>query len=725
MLKKVLPILLFLIILTVNLYSLSPILKSGFYFDDTYNSQTKSFLKYEHKSISDFNKQISDGWIQHGRIIPGFIYGGYAPWVYIFYNLVLYKIFIVTLHLLTILGFSFLLYKLSCSAPIFWISFLITPLFMQFRRSPDPVTSFSFLVPLTFIYLESSLIILIGYLKTNIRLSLVISLIFYLLMLSMFYEIAYVFFPIVISVIYFYKKEIKSTIKISIPYIILSLIYIGIYFFIAAHATTGTYNGSTINFDIKLIISTFLKQASASLPLSYLIVSKPQYFHINFFDYLYSLSLTIVTLSSLILYKPKKNVTPIFFSLGLLLIILSTLPIALSKRYQLEVAWGIGYLPVYIGYFGATSIFVGILFLLIKSLKNNLFKKLFFVFISIIVGITGFINLQNNKLVVEDLNYIFKYPRNLLFESLKSNIIDGVPKNSTIISLNELYWDNSGFYSEATNTQFKVVDLKSFVGDDSNDSSDLKILNNVKNTYVIKYRVINKDLGYVIIANVESIYYINKDEKIILVKSPRVYIKNNVSYQYLDYRTFTNNFDGIYKKNRIKLREINQIDSNELINFESIKLINPNNSDELNNQNGLDFIEKNYLNGIFTIWQDGFSGLEGNVEDNWRWATNKNKLSIINLGHEAKTFKIRMSITTGYKENSYLNITNKATGINENIIINFEPTIYENIIYLMPDLNELNFISNTKKISNKNDPRDLRFKISNFVIEPLFIGNHP
>jgi len=593
--KNIIYFLLFLVILLVNLYSLKPIISSGFYSDDTYNSQTKAFLKYENKSVFTYSKEISRAWIKGGRILPGFIYG-YMPWV-IFSNIVQYKTFMVALHIIVVIFYSFLFFKLTNSLPIFLLLFLITPVFFQFRRYHDPVTSYGFLVPLILLYLTISLIFLKQYFNKKKRVFFIISLFFYLLMLLIFYEITYIFFPIFIYLIFAHKKKVLETLKLSLPYILLSLIFISISFYVFLNrASQGSYAGSTINFDIKLIISTFIKQMSASLPLSYFFISKPLFFHISLFDYFYASILTITSFILFILHKSKKNDNSIFFIIGIFLTCLSSVPIALSKRYQLEVNWGFGYLPVYIAYFGTATILIGIIIIMINKLKKLVNKRLSILLISIFIGIIGFLNLQNNKLVVEDFNYIFKYPRDLVEISLKSKLGSNIPKNSTIISLNGLYWDNSSFYSDILKKRVKVTDLKMFVEENKKMLGNLKSVNNVKNSYVMKYQAINKDLGYVLIANVSDIYYINTDERIIFVKNPQIFIKNNTLYRYLDYRSYSILFEEKFKKNRIKLKEVSQINHNDLINFDSIRLINPDNTDELNNPNDISPIEKSYIN---------------------------------------------------------------------------------------------------------------------------------
>ncbi len=724
MFKKIIFSVLLLLILLVNLYSFNPILNSGFYFDDTYNSQTRSYLKYQNKTISQFNKEISNGWLQHGRILPGFIYGGYGFWVNAVTSLFQYKAFMIIMHLAVIIIFSLLLYRLSIMPSLFFLSFLIIPIFMQLRRLPDPMTSFGFLVPLTFIYLESSLISLNKYLETKKNLYLFVSLSFYFLMLLMFYEIAYIFFPIVVCIVYLRKRKLVESLKLSFPYIALSFIFIAIYFYVLSRATTGTYNGSTINFNISLTVTAFFKQISASLPLSYLFVSKPQLFHINPFDYYYAAITSLISGYLLANSKLKKQVVPVFFSIGFLLIILSTIPIALSKRYQLEVGWGIGYLPVYIAYFGTALILIATLLLIVKKITNYFLKSAFIIIISIFIGIAAFLNLQNNKLVVEDLNYIFKHPRDLVTASLSSKIVDNIEKNATLITLNSLYWDNSNFYSDVSKKRLNVINLEAFINK-LNNSDDVKIIKDQDHTYLVSYHVINKELGYVYIAKVIDIYFINKDEKIFLTKNVQIFIKNNSPYKFVDYRSFSNILDNGFKKNRAKLDELKliqknfdgdvyQINTDELISFDSIRLINPNNSEELNNPNNVSPIENSYINGLFYIWKQGFSGLETNLNDSWRWATNNNSLLIINLNPYERIIKMSMIISTGYSELSNLNIKHVPSGSDENIKISLNPISYEKIIYLSSGINVMDFSSDSKRIINASDPRDLRFKISNF-----------
>lgn len=731
MLKKVSCSLIFVVIFFVNFYSLKPILKSGYYFDDTLNSQTKSYLSYNNKSVIGFTSEITGAWIAHGRILPGFLYT-YAPWVYLFNSLISYKIFLIAMHLAVILAFSFLMFKLTRSFNVLLLMLPIIPIFFQFRRSPDPVTSFGFLVPIILLKLSLSLIFLKEYLTKNKKCFLILSLLFYLLMLLMFYEITYVFFPIVIYIVYFHKEKLFSTLKLSFPYIFLSFIFIGVYFYVLTHATTGTYNGSTINLNIKLVISSFLKQVSGSLPLSYFFVSRPQFFHINLLDYVYGSILSATTFVSLFFYKLKKQRSLLLVSVGFLLVFLSTLPISLSQRYQLEVAWGIGYLPVYIAYFGTASILIGVILSVVNKLNNGFLRKVFILIVSILIGIAGFLNLQNNKLVVEDLNYIFKYPRELIESSLKTKLTNNIQENGTIITLNGYPWDNSSFYSDAAKKRLELIDLESFTTKSINKKKfdNLNIISNVKNTYVINYKLVNKDLGYVYAGQVTDIYYIDKDQKIIFIKKLRIYIQKNFVYKYIDYRNFSNANQDDFVKHRIELNQSNllekkrdnyvyEINSDEPISFESIKLINPNNPTEIGYQNIISSIEKNYKDNLFIVWKEGFSGLEGDLKNNWRWATNRNKLSIINLDSYIKPIKIKMMISSGYEEPSNFNLNDVGVGSGDNLKINIKPIAYEKIIYLQPGVNFFMLTSDSKKIINSDDPRDLRFKISDFKIESI------
>ena len=170
------------------------------------------------------------------------------------------------------------------------------------------------------------------------------------------------------------------------------------------------------------------------------------------------------------------------------------------------------------------------------------------------------------------------------------------------------------------------------------------------------------------------------------------------------------------KNNNYQLYEIK---SDNLINFNSIKLINPDNPAEFNYQDNINEMEKAYVNDFFPIWEQGFSSLEGNNENNWRWNSNKGKLSIINLDPYPKTVKINMSLSSGFEDMSNLNIKGLNSNLDDHLKINNISTMYERVIYLNPGINQLDFTSDSKKIINHNDPRDLRFKITNFIAEEI------
>ena len=729
MFKKFTFWLLFGIILLINIYSLKPILKSGYYFDDTHNSQTNAYLSYNKKSVLQFTKEISNGWIAHGRILPGVLYT-YAPWVYLFNSLIKYKIFLMVLHLITVISFSFFISKICGSKNIFLLSFLTIPIFFQFRRSPDAVTSFGFLVPIILLKLSLSLIFLKKYLDKKKIIFFIVSLIFFLLMLLMFYEIAYIFFPIVIYLIYISKEKFTDKLKYSFPYIIMSLFFIGLYLLISSQAKNNTYGGSTINFDLRLIFSSFLKQVSAAIPLSYYFISKPQFFYINKLDYFYGFVLFVITfflLSSITIKKLKSFYLYIF---GALFIFLSTIPISLSKRYQLEVAWGIGYLPVYIAYFGSASILLGIILHIVNKLKIKIVKNIFIVFVSTFVGVTGFLNLQNNKLVIENLNSIFKNPRDLVEIFLKSSFISTIKENETIISLDEGHWDNPFFYFYITNKKYNVIGIDSYIETvkKNKKDNDLVVLKNVKEINLLKYFVVNKELNFAYLGKVNDLYYLNKDSNFFLVNNPVIFIKNNSIYKYVDFRTYSKIDSKKYIKNRVKLDEllllekkgdyhIYKIISNELVVFDSIKLINPSNGAELDYPINVDETEKAFNDGYIFIWKDGFSGQEAFNESRWRWSSSKNILHVLNLDAYPKILKMSMYLSSGFEKESTLNIFNGYSILIDSLKISIIPIKYERTFYVDPGVNLINFISDTQKIINANDPRDLRFKITDFSSE--------
>jgi len=535
----------------------------------------------------------------------------------------------------------------------------------------------------------------------------------------MFYEIAYILFPIIILISFIKQKEnFKKAIKISLPYIFLSVIFTLINFYVLNTSKSNShYIGSTINFNFPLIFQTFLKQEIASFPGTYYFYNKKPFNLINKLDYLY-VFLIFITTFTLLKKTLAKNIKYIFL-LGILLISIPAIPIALSQKYQQELRFGIGYLPVFIQFFGAFCLIIS-LFLSITKIKNKYIKTTLIVLISLITSYFAFINVENNKIVTEDMNSFYKYPRNLLEQGLKNNLLESVEENSTIVSLDQNPWDTSAFYLTNTNKKYDLKFVATYIQEinDFQKINDLKLIQNIeKPPYIIGYQLSNKNIGSVFIGKLSKLLVNTKTNEFdLLINQIKIFTANNKDYNYLSYENYEN------KKTSEEIQELINNQSN-LITLETKKQVDPKTiylttnwikNPNLNSQESQNI----FLNGIKLEWGDGFSGLEQLNNNNWRWCSNSGILKIINFNESIQKISISMSINSGYQEKSNLQINiNNSEKIN--LKINYPAIKFSKTFFIKPGLNQIEFNTNAPKIDAPNDPRDLRFRINNFSINFL------
>ena len=108
---------------------------------------------------------------------------------------------------------------------------------------------------------------------------------------------------------------------------------------------------------------------------------------------------------------------------------------------------GLGYLPVYMQYYGIAMLLLWIMRRLKKSVGLRSFGLSAFSLILLL-------NLHNNRAVTEILNHSFYEPRNAGEAALHGGILDFLPENAVLISVNERNylweagWNNSGVYTE-------------------------------------------------------------------------------------------------------------------------------------------------------------------------------------------------------------------------------------------------------------------------------------
>jgi len=193
-------------------------------------------------------------------------------------------------------------------------------------------------------------------------------------------------------------------------------------------------------------------QLYATLPLSYYISNPSHLFHLTFSEFLRNIKLLdiagILLLVSSYLYAVKNikaayndyNVRMMAF-LGFMLTICPAFMISLSEKYQKELYFGVGYIQVYIQYYGMALISIALILYAQHKLNTWQKKYLLHAGLLLVFSVIFMLNAQNNRLVIEKANIDMHYRRSALITSLDENILGKVPENSVIFIKDEYDFD--------------------------------------------------------------------------------------------------------------------------------------------------------------------------------------------------------------------------------------------------------------------------------------------
>jgi len=475
--------------LALAVMSLSPVLASGFDGDDLGNSVgvARSVLEAQGQGLGDLIHSILasvPGWAQAGRFFPLTAYGAFLFYVVDGTALVL-KLFVIALILVDLGLLGYLATRITGSRTLGLLAILIAPLLFQLRIAVyhDPITAFSGLLQVVLTLTLISLALLLPYLKSGRRRYLVGSLAVYAVSL-LTYEITIPFFLLFTAVAWLYpsRRSLRDTARISWPFAALAVAAVGLnlglrlYFQVAfagsaaeyarAAATGGAAAGAYIpNIAPAAILKTLAHQVSAALPLGLQLLGAPVRGLLPSFpaDLMARPAFSLLLIAGYaamagalgwqlwreVLDRSGGFRIGLLSVLGLGLLILPNALISLSPRYQAETSWGVGYLPVYLSYFGAALLLVAAvygLFRLAAGAGPSVLAASVTTFaLAAAMAYVGVLNHANNAILVETGNVSVWYPRVTVAAAADRGLFTGVPADSTVaIAGSEPAWDIQG-----------------------------------------------------------------------------------------------------------------------------------------------------------------------------------------------------------------------------------------------------------------------------------------
>lgn len=494
--------------LIVNLIALWPLLSTGYIGDDYPNSLTPGVLRYNNIGLIDMTWSISKGWLQgQGRLFPLASYG-YALFNTV-QNLFLYKLGSLLSVIIAFSLFSRFIYRLSGDRNLALLIAFLPSLFIQFRNWHDPVLSYTYLLPLMFIYILTSFILFLRFIdEGGGRLILIGSVLFFVMAL-LTYEVSFAYIAVVPFIAYWKLKDIRKSIVLSFPFILCTLIVLAISAY-ARSIATGIDPIYKISFSSKTYFTSLWGHVLASFPLIY------SWNHVYLLDAhgiksallgadipAYSASLCLGISITLLALRIKLQEMSKLFIVAFLFLLLPLCLIVLSVKHQ-NLPIGVGYLPVFCAYAGAMMLMVlGIVTVLRFLINKPALQLLVVSIVGVMMSGMFLINLHANKVVAEALNKSWHYPRNVLEKACRAGLMQDIPEGSRIL-LTSLAngWDSielKYLFCQCSGKRFNTLDMASLSTEETGTTE-----RPIGDLYALRHESGSLSQGYVFIGKVKK-----------------------------------------------------------------------------------------------------------------------------------------------------------------------------------------------------------------------------
>lgn len=422
---------------------LVPYASNGFWFDDALNSQVYFGLHRLHGGIGelvDFSYRVTMHWLLHeGRPMFGFLFG-YSGF-YFFNDLFSLRLAQTVSVVFNVALYGYMLWLLGAKIRflVVW-AILLVGLFQISGQGLDPVAGFAFHYQVLGIQLTIVMILFIKW-QLNANPKYLYSALILWLLFMLFYEINSIFIPIALAIMFINGDQYKK-----LPGFLListACLYLALNFYISIHANGG-YVGSAFGLPSKMVLA-YLKQLSATFPFtSYLAIIHNSYPIGSLVKETMGSALAwAVFICSLIIFATFTSVKSsantlrseaFLISLGMFL--LPAIFPAISLRYQNEVNWGLGTLPVYYQYFGL-SFFAAYAMTFIPTSGSLRFV------VPILISIYLALNVTINSSMVKILDKVWREPRDAFAVQAQSGLFSQVLDGDIIKTKDVAHYINS------------------------------------------------------------------------------------------------------------------------------------------------------------------------------------------------------------------------------------------------------------------------------------------
>lgn len=329
------------------------------------------------------------------------------------------------LTLMAVLGLwgGFVRRLTGCTATAL-LSVLCCAVLFQYRLYHDPVLSFGWQLPQAMAFFLGGLHLQINAReRTHWLWSLASALLFACSFLT--YE---VMLPLVAVHLCLapWRGRVRAALASVSPHLLVSVAFALLLLVLRQRASPPPGPQTEMSLDPAAMLVLVVRQAFAALPLSYGWASEAQLLDARSLGLgtgavLVAAWVMLIARRALLDLgpEPHKSLRPLVV-MALLLLALPSLMIAPSAKYQHEVLWGIGYLPVFVSVFGVSALLsVG----LVSGLRRLRRPPAQYALLALLVPLTV-VGYQRNRAAVEILADQWNHPRALLRDSLSEGLLE-------------------------------------------------------------------------------------------------------------------------------------------------------------------------------------------------------------------------------------------------------------------------------------------------------------
>ena len=541
------------------------ILDSGLSADDMWNFNSQVGQYTGGTSAWEITRNQFVMWMKMGRFFPFSIY---VHMIFrIMPSVLCYKACIVLSIFVNNLIGGWCLHKITGQRYSRYCFMLLFPLFVQLTPEFDSgLYCYHMLIQFVVTWCFLSLWCLLKYMEQNKAGYAIGSVIFYFFALGT-YEVAFVFIFVLVVTVFYKVRNRKQAVKYSIPNVILLMIMGIVNVILKMNAQIGTYDGISVNLQIKPIIITLLKQCSTCFPVGRYICCALK--HVEPYSDLLPFTLKeivqqvkILDVITILLYiaiflmverwffkqwNEREDTDKLLILVGGCLFILPGMLIAVSVKYQDLLGWCSGHLPAYMQSFGVAILVLGLYGLILKKCKGkNSSVVIRYGCLSLAIVII-LINQISGRVIVEYMNQYRKYPqeniaaaaRDGLFDELKGN------ENTRLFGTTSYLYDvnsSRSFYTRFTKSNMFAAprqDIVDIACENMNNDNVCELSSLDEKEYFAIFNMADRRSGAIILGKCIEVE-VNENQtdfSHVWIQNPNVYVHGDYDAEICDNRT--------------------------------------------------------------------------------------------------------------------------------------------------------------------------------------------